>query len=69
MGIRAAKDWLCEEILFLKSHQPFYYTAITNTFVKIIRIKKRDMLDYLDPTYMQNLLAAATERYKYNINR
>ena len=52
LGIRAAKDWLCEEVLFLKERQPFQYTAIARLPTKVIKISKADMLHYLDPEYL-----------------
>ena len=56
MGIRAAKDWLGEEILFLKDSQPIQYTAVTRTPTKLLKISKIAMLEELEPEYLQNLL-------------
>ena len=69
MGIRSSKDWVGEEILFLKPGQPLQFTAITRTPAKLLRITKLDMLHHFDPDYLRNLLNAATERYKHNMNR
>ena len=66
LGIRSSKDWICEEILFLKPGQPFNYTAITKTPAKLIRITKIEMLRHFTPEYLNNLLNTATKRYKHN---
>ena len=56
LGIRNEKTWIGEEVIYLKANQPFNYSAVSITPVKVIKIGRSCMMSKMHPDYLQHLL-------------
>ena len=67
LGVRTAKNWVGEEIIFMKDKQPFLYTATTLTNVKALTMNRANMFETFGrffPEYLSELIQRGHQRYK-----